>query len=440
MSGYLAPQESSHADYEAIELAVMETDRGRNFLQEYARRNRHADTQVLLSALSRIEKSIAIHREPTEIDKFRLDVLEMSRAISRTRAEISSIKPENEAGGGRIVEASGELDSIVAATESATSDILASAEKVQEAAWTMREAGGDPGFCDMLDERATEIYTSCSFQDLTAQRIRKVIDALGFLEKRVNTMIDIWEFAEDAEEENIKQVDANAGLVRDPSMSQADVDFVLVEETGVQTKASAPIEAVAPSKTTADVNAGPAFIYSSDVSFAEETQIDRLAANTALKLANDAPEVALLVQDQNPHELDMSTAIDKVIALSHVDGFAADDLETRGIETHDLKPVVGLQAAEELQADAEQQPIRNRLEPIDEIDDILFSPQDALVNSAPVAALPPADHLKLVSPPINSLDAITKARSGEGLTAEEAAQAMDALKKMSVEERTRLFS
>ncbi|MGL5139071.1 MAG: hypothetical protein ACRC7G_15040, partial [Beijerinckiaceae bacterium] len=87
MAGSLATRPEHDGDYGAIELAVMETERGRWFLAEYARRNRHADTQVLLSAMSRIEKSIAIQREPDEFDKFRLDILEMSRAISRTRAE-----------------------------------------------------------------------------------------------------------------------------------------------------------------------------------------------------------------------------------------------------------------------------------------------------------------------------------------------------------------
>ena len=35
-------------DFDAIETAVMETARGRWFLKEYARRNRHADTQTIL--------------------------------------------------------------------------------------------------------------------------------------------------------------------------------------------------------------------------------------------------------------------------------------------------------------------------------------------------------------------------------------------------------
>jgi hypothetical protein len=49
----------SDADYQAIEAAVMETTRGRWFLAEYARRNRHADTEMLLGALARLENVVA---------------------------------------------------------------------------------------------------------------------------------------------------------------------------------------------------------------------------------------------------------------------------------------------------------------------------------------------------------------------------------------------
>jgi|SRR6185312_3152146 len=48
----------SDADYEAIEAAIMETARGRWFLHEYARRNRHADTKTLLAAIGRLESAV----------------------------------------------------------------------------------------------------------------------------------------------------------------------------------------------------------------------------------------------------------------------------------------------------------------------------------------------------------------------------------------------
>jgi chemotaxis regulatin CheY-phosphate phosphatase CheZ len=234
MSGPLATREPEEADYAAIESAVMETERGRWFLGQFARRNRHAETERLLDSLSRIERAVSPGRDSVGIDRFRLDVLEMSRAIARTRAEIAAIKPPET--DGRIIEASGELDSIVSATEQATSEILAAAERIQEIAWALREAGADASFCDQLDQNSVAVYTSCSFQDLTAQRTRKVIGILAFLESRVNAMADIWEFVAEERPDAAPAAEAEAraeeraGGEPAPPMSQEQIDFVLVEE------------------------------------------------------------------------------------------------------------------------------------------------------------------------------------------------------------------
>ena len=62
MANLPVPAPLSDADYEAIEGAVLETARGRWFLAEYARRNRNADTTMLLKALDRIEAALADRR------------------------------------------------------------------------------------------------------------------------------------------------------------------------------------------------------------------------------------------------------------------------------------------------------------------------------------------------------------------------------------------
>src|SRR6266571_1601205 len=54
----------SEEDYEAIRDAFMETSRGRWFLGEYAKRNRNADTSMVLDAVARIEESLAAQRQP----------------------------------------------------------------------------------------------------------------------------------------------------------------------------------------------------------------------------------------------------------------------------------------------------------------------------------------------------------------------------------------
>src|ERR1700712_135786 len=56
--------EPSDADYAAIREAFMETSRGRWFLTEYAKRNRNADTSMVLDAVARIEENLAAQRAP----------------------------------------------------------------------------------------------------------------------------------------------------------------------------------------------------------------------------------------------------------------------------------------------------------------------------------------------------------------------------------------
>ena len=178
-------------DYEAIESAVMETSRGRWFLAEYARRNRNSDTDAILTALDRMERTMRRDRSAPDIDRIRLDLADMAEAISRTKQEIAQMKLDTEHGG-RFADASHELDAIVSQTETATNEILRAAEHVQEVAWTLREAGSPDELCDKLDTEATEIYTACSFQDLTGQRTRKVVTVLRYLESRINAMMSIW--------------------------------------------------------------------------------------------------------------------------------------------------------------------------------------------------------------------------------------------------------
>ena len=119
------------------------------------------------------------------------ELVEMSEAIARTRREIAQIKPPHQFDK-QLISATAELDHIVEATEKATSDILEAAEEIQEVAWILRERGTDIELCDKIDQRATDIYTACSFQDITGQRTEKVVKALRFIEQRINAMIEIW--------------------------------------------------------------------------------------------------------------------------------------------------------------------------------------------------------------------------------------------------------
>ena len=122
--------------------------------------------------------------------RIRLGLLEMAKSIARTKAEIAEIRSGRERRN-KFGEAVGVLDPMIRATEDATSDILAVAEQVQEIASTLGEQGLHAESCDVLDSSAKAIYLACSFRDLTGEHTRKVIQALGHLEGRINAMIDV---------------------------------------------------------------------------------------------------------------------------------------------------------------------------------------------------------------------------------------------------------
>src|SRR5260370_4375047 len=78
----------SEADYDLIEAAVMETGRGRWFLAEYARRNRHSDTMTLLGAIDRLEAAIRGEPHAQSGDRIRPHFVRIAKAIPRPKPHI----------------------------------------------------------------------------------------------------------------------------------------------------------------------------------------------------------------------------------------------------------------------------------------------------------------------------------------------------------------
>src|SRR3954453_3975000 len=75
----------SEEDYEAIREAFMETSRGRWFLSEYAKRNRNADTRMVLDAGARIGENLAAQKNVGE-DRLAEAREAIGSAVDETRA------------------------------------------------------------------------------------------------------------------------------------------------------------------------------------------------------------------------------------------------------------------------------------------------------------------------------------------------------------------
>lgn len=227
------PQAVEEIEYRTLEETLMDSDRGKRFLKEFLKRNQTPETTEILSAIHRLEKTVNRQRKVPDLDSIRLDIAEMHDAIERTKLEISNIKQEGQ-DSNRFVDASYELDAIVSQTEGATSTILEAAEKIQESAWQLREAGASDEVCDDIDAKSTEIFMACSFQDLTGQRTTKVVQVLRYLESRINFMIGIWGLEDTEADQTTGPVDhrPDAHLLNGPQkeghgVSQSSIDDLM---------------------------------------------------------------------------------------------------------------------------------------------------------------------------------------------------------------------
>ena len=196
----LSPQEPTSSlspqDFDAIEAAVMETSRGRWFLTEYARRNRHADTEKLLEAIGRLETTVEASgpvRDPGgDLMRFRREIADMAETVSLAKQEIASSVMEDtgERRGPGTQERA--YEDLIRTAEKADQDVFNAAEHVQEIAWAMRETGEIGSSCDDLDRHALEIYRASNQHALTTNRVRSIIGVLRFIEARIEALMGAY--------------------------------------------------------------------------------------------------------------------------------------------------------------------------------------------------------------------------------------------------------
>lgn len=111
------------------------------------------------------------------------EVEQIGRTIAAAKQEIAALKVED-INRAFIPSATDELDAIVEATAQATNEILDCCETFESAA---AELGGEKG--EALTAAVTRIYEACSFQDITGQRITKVVRTLKSIEERIAAIV-----------------------------------------------------------------------------------------------------------------------------------------------------------------------------------------------------------------------------------------------------------
>lgn len=127
-------------------------------------------------------------------DKLRSEILNLFQYVQRLRQEIASISRREE-DQTAFETMSEQLDAIIAATEKATNTILESVENMGAFAEEIRgldDAAARARLCDRIAEESIEVMQACAFQDITGQRVSKIVTSLKFVEERVSIMAEIW--------------------------------------------------------------------------------------------------------------------------------------------------------------------------------------------------------------------------------------------------------
>jgi len=143
---------------------------------------RNKDDISLVDVLTLAEASI--HSMKTFIDSLDSTIYrefrEIVEYIQKTKQEIGHLQA-NDLRTKHIPQAGHELSAVVSSTEEATTKIMECAELILEA-----DSSDPDTYQQTVNGKVMDIFEACSFQDLTGQRITKVVDTLEHIEKRVS--------------------------------------------------------------------------------------------------------------------------------------------------------------------------------------------------------------------------------------------------------------
>jgi chemotaxis protein CheZ len=161
------------------------------------------------------------------------EVEELGRTIANAKAEIAELRVED-INGAHIPSATDELDAIVAHTAAATNSILEACEMLDQI--SEGPMADNPAAVAQLQAAVTRIYEACSFQDITGQRITKVVGTLKSIEAKVAKMLVTFGSRRGALDEPLPpapaEAEADGELANGPqlpalAMDQSDIDALL---------------------------------------------------------------------------------------------------------------------------------------------------------------------------------------------------------------------
>jgi chemotaxis protein CheZ len=128
-----------------------------------------------------------------EMQKLKNELVIIHTAITRTKQEIATLHVSGFTGE-QASRMTHELDAVVSGTEQATQTILGMVEEIDGIASSMidGEKEQDKALGKEIQDRVVRVFEACNFQDITGQRISKVVNTWKFIEGHIGQMMEIW--------------------------------------------------------------------------------------------------------------------------------------------------------------------------------------------------------------------------------------------------------
>ncbi|MGA7804085.1 protein phosphatase CheZ [Bradyrhizobium sp.] len=165
---------------------------------------------------------------PEEERVLKTHLVEMFGHISSMRREFAALQGDSK---GSFATMTDTLDAIVENTEAAGNAILESMETIGASVAKLQSID-DPtaaSACDEIVDSTNKVFEACAFQDLTGQRITRVIKSLQFVEDHINRLVRMWGKEELARLAAELAVQSGPDLMQGPqrssvAISQDDID------------------------------------------------------------------------------------------------------------------------------------------------------------------------------------------------------------------------
>lgn len=199
----------------------------------------------LINLMQQSEALVALMRGFfQQLDKRRSDEFSIIAGyIAKAKEEIREMRP-HDISQDRIPTAGAELEAITRDTENATHTIMNCAEAMM--GFSVKDFGDDPkAYKAAVDDEVMKIFEACSFQDITGQRVSKVVNVLKQIEERVGRLAntlgidDSAPQAMTAEEKRRHDLLLNGPAIGGPETKQDAIDAMFDEAPSYE----APIKA-----------------------------------------------------------------------------------------------------------------------------------------------------------------------------------------------------